>query len=208
MIILAFSLFSCGKTTSNDINGDSFESNSKTQSNETDINDNKSQVIQNASYEYKSPDELQEMADLIFIGEFTGQTNQIIPDDELGKEMPDNIYTDHVMKTVDIIKGNPEDTVNVRIFGGEYNGISYSRNGNPDFKEGEKYLMYLLKQNAPKTKNDSECYFLISGNANCFEINENGEPEVEGKKEPKDAEAIKSFYNSKADAAAIAKADK
>ena len=191
VLLLMFTLFSCKR------NG---------QDNQEDKNV-PNYVIQSASYEYTDAETLAEKADLILVGEYTGKSSQMIPDSEKEKEMPSDVYTDYVMNVVKTVKGDIGDTVNIRMFGGEYNGLVYTRTDNTDFKPGEKYLMYLLKQTTPKTENDIECYFLISGGTNCYKIDDSGELEFRGGKSDEDASKINSLYKSKVDTDALAEKD-
>lgn len=212
---LALTLSSCKKKPADDSSEIPAGSVNETTESSTETNDStevdeseKLYLMQHASYEYLTAERLKDEADLIFVGEFTGKTNQIIPDDEKDKERPNNIYTDHEMKVLSVLKGNADNTAAIRIFGGKTERAELvSASGDPNFKEGQKYLLYTRKQINPMVENDVECYYLICGKCHCYNIDENGEPDLINEKQA-DAEAIKNFYDSMVDTAALAKTDR
>ncbi len=193
--IFVFSLFSCSKGDS--VNGDTRDFGEPAQSAGEDTREF-DEVIQSASYEYLSPQKLEEEADLIAVLKFTGSTEQVILPDQAEKEYPDEIYTDYEMQVIDTVKGEAPESIKIRAFGGTYNGIIYSRRGNPDFEEGRKYFIYLRRD--PQT----DRYSLIAGGGNIFDIKDDGTPDVESKKSQEDTAEIMSLYNSNINAADIA----
>lgn len=202
---LIFTLFSCSQNVAPEQNPDNNLSEISADADPENL-DELVGVLQSASYAYLTSEEVEEMADLIFVGEFTGETKSVVPDSEKDKEIPGSIYTDYIMKALDVVKGEVSGNVNIRMFGGEYNGIGYARSDNPEFNTGEKYYMYLVKQEEPLVENDVECYFLIGGSGNCFDIDDNGNLDITYKKNAEDKQKIESLYKANVDTAELARA--
>ena len=202
---LIFTLFSCSQNVPQEQNTDNGPAEISADEGQENLGELVA-VRQNASYEYISSERLEEMADLIFVGEFTGETKLVVPDSEKDKERPGEVYTDYVMKALDVVKGEVSGNVNVRMYGGEYKGIVCSRTGNPEFKAGEKYYFYLTKQSDPMVENDVECYFLICGSENCFDIDDSGNLDMAYKKNAADKQKIERLYKANVDTAELARA--
>lgn len=123
-------------------------------------------------YAYIKPDELIEDADLIFIGEYTGASEQIIPDaGVVDVERYHEVYTDYALKPISIIKGNDADKIIIRQMGGIVGDTFYSDSGAVHFQEGKRYLIY-ARLGDPIVSDDKEHYRVIT--TNCFEIDDNG----------------------------------
>ncbi len=158
------------------------------------------------SYAFIPAQELEESADLILVGEFTGKEYQIVND--RGGET-ESVYTDHVMKTLSVLKGEAGAEINVRIFGGVVGDTAYSSHGgDPHFEEGGRYLMFLNIQDNYVTENGAECYFLIAGDMYCFKVNADGGLDLENVAHEENARAIDSLYKSKVDTEMLALSDK
>lgn len=123
-------------------------------------------------YAYIKPDELIEDADLIFIGEYTGASEQVIPDaGVVDVERYHEVYTDYALKPISIIKGNDADKIIIRQMGGIVGDTFYSDSGAVHFQEGKRYLIY-ARLGDPIVPDDNEHYRVIT--TNCFEIDDNG----------------------------------
>lgn len=124
------------------------------------------------SNRYISPEELQEIADMVFIGEYVGTSGQVIPDTEfLGHTLVYPVYTNHVFKTENVLKGEASDEVTIRCDGGTLNGVVYTSEDTMHFEKGKKYLMYTY-DGIPDVPNDTEYNYIIT--SHCFEIDDNG----------------------------------
>lgn len=124
------------------------------------------------SNRYISPEELQEIADMVFIGEYVGTSGQVIPDTEfLGHTLVYPVYTNHVFKTENVLKGEASDEVTIRCDGGTLDGVVYASGDTPHFEKGKKYLMYTY-DGIPDVPNDTEYNYIIT--SHCFEIDDNG----------------------------------
>ncbi len=163
-------------------------------------------VVVFSEYVHMSPQELEESADLILVGEFTGKEYQIVND--RGGET-ESVYTDHVMKTLSVLKGEAGAEINVRIFGGVDGDTAYSSDSDdPHFEEGGRYLMFLNIQDNAVTENGVECYSLICGCVYCFKVNSDGGLDLEIVTSEEEARAIDSLYKSKVDTEMLALSDK
>ncbi|MBP3480432.1 MAG: hypothetical protein J6K66_02395 [Clostridia bacterium] len=157
-------------------------------------------------YAFIPAQELEESADLILVGEFTGKEYQIVND--RGGES-ESVYTDHVMKTLSVLKGEAGAEINVRIFGGVVGDTAYSSHGgDPHFEEGGRYLMFLNIQDNAVTENGAECYFLIAGDMYCFKVDADGGLDLKNVIPENDARDIDSLYKSKVDTKLLALSDK
>lgn len=160
--------------------------------------DGKTVVAQNADYEYMTPDQLIERADLIVEATFTGKTSFILPDSQAQAAVPSEAYTDHVMEVDNVLKGVAGNKISVRVFGGETDKMFFiSISGDPKFKVGRKYLMFLRKQTRVMIDDDVEYYFLIGGTHNCFKFDDNGKPVITERKTEEDKQQILDFYTQK-----------
>lgn len=152
-----------------------------------------------------SPQELEQKADLILVGEFTGGKNQVVTDRGGATE---SVYTDHVMKTLSVIKGEAGAEINVRILGGTVDGKFYVGSGeDPHFEKGGRYLMFLNIQDNAVTANKAECYCLIAGDMYCFAVGSDGMLDFKNVMYEEDNQAIDSLYKSKVDTDALAEKD-
>ena len=163
-------------------------------------------VVVFSEYVHMSPQELEESADLILVGEFTGKEYQIV--NYRGGET-ESVSTDHVMKTLSVLKGEAGAEINVRIFGGVDGDTAYSSDSDdPHFEEGGRYLMFLNIQDNAVTENGVECYSLICGCVYCFKVNSDGGLDLEIVTSEEEARAIDSLYKSKVDTEMLALSDK
>lgn len=145
------------------------------------------------SYRYISPEELQEIADLVFIGEYIGKTGQVIPDQEfLGHTMTYPVYTNHAFKPINILKGEATDEVTIRCAGGTLGDYSYSCEDTMLFEDGKKYLMYTYN-GTPDVPNDTEYNYVIT--THCFEIDDNGDVDF-SEVTAEDAAKLQAQYDS------------
>lgn len=133
-------------------------------------------VAMTTDYVHVSPEELQERAALIFVGEYTGQRETVIPDKAFCEEkygyFHDFACSDYIFKPLYVAKGDPEDSVRIRREGGAVvDGVTYSCNDLVKFEEGKKYFMY-VDIGSPDVPDDNKHYCVIT--INCFEIDDDG----------------------------------
>ncbi len=171
---------------------------------ETENNVTNGEVIF-TDYACISPQELEQKADLILVGEFTGVENQVVTDRGGATE---SVYTDYIMKTLSVLKGEAGAEINVRILGGTVDGKFYVGSGeDPHFEKGGRYLMFLNIRDNAVTANKAECYFLIAGDMYCFAVGSDGMLDFKNVLCEEDTQAINRFYKSKVDTDALAEKD-
>lgn len=152
-------------------------------------------------YAYIKPDELIEEAELIFIGEYTGASEQIIPDASVvDVERYHEVYTDYALKPISIIKGNDADEIIIRQVGGIVGDTFYGDSDAVHFQEGKRYLIY-TRLGDPIVSDDKEHYHVIT--TNCFKIDDNGNVNFMGIRED-DVPKLRALYE-RALAASVSK---
>ena len=136
-------------------------------------------VVISNSFRYLSPEELQSESDLIFIGEYTGQSRQVMPDENVVDDINKykKVYTDYTFKPISIGKGDMADEIFIRCAGGIADGVKYACQDTPNFEEGKRYLIY-ARLGSPIIPNDADCYYIIT--THCFEIDESGTVDFSG----------------------------
>ena len=136
-------------------------------------------VVISNSFRYLSPEELQSESDLIFIGEYTGQSRQVMPDENVVDDINKykKVYTDYTFKPISIGKGDMADEIFIRCAGGIADGVHYACQDTPNFEEGKRYLIY-ARLGSPIIPNDADCYYIIT--THCFEIDESGTVDFSG----------------------------
>lgn len=182
LMLVTLMCFSSCKTSVKTDDGGALEQDAKLEASvdEKQKDDTQKTDDENSSYvgtisgsdRYISPEELQEIADMVFIGEYVGTSGQVIPDTEfLGHTLVYPVYTNHVFKTENVLKGEASDEVIIRCDGGTLNGVVYTSEDTMHFEEGKKYLMYTY-DGIPDVPNDIEYNYIIT--SHCFEIGDDG----------------------------------
>lgn len=160
-------------------------------------------IVSSDSYAYISPEDLQERSDLIFVGKFTGQTNQLMPDTTFQQEHygfvgTTYVHTDYIFEAVNIIKGENTESIRIRIEGGTDGNTVHISSDIPKFEEGKEYLIYASTGN-PLVADDVEHYHIIS--THCFEIDNSGNADFSSV-QPNDAPKFEAQYKAAKNAAA------
>ena len=151
-------------------------------------------TLLSGSNRYISPEELQEIADLIFIGEYIGETGQVIPDAEfLGDTIYYPVYTNHAFKPVKVLKGEAADEVTIRCAGGTLGDYSYSCEDTLVLENGKRYLMYTY-EGRPEVPNDTKYNYVIT--THCFEIDDSGVVDFSKVTTPEDVSKLQAQYDS------------
>ena len=154
-------------------------------------------IVSSDSYAYISPEDLQEKSDLIFVGKFTGQTNQFMPDTTFQQEHygfvgTTYVHTDYIFEAVNIVKGENIESIRIRSEGGTDGNTVHISSDIPKFEEGKEYLIYASTGN-PLVADDVKHYHIIS--THCFEIDDNGAVDF-SKITPEDASKLQAQYDS------------
>ena len=160
-------------------------------------------IVSSDSYAYISPEDLQERSDLIFVGKFTGQTNQLMPDTTFQQEHygfvgTTYVHTDYIFEAVNIIKGENTESIRIRIEGGTDGNTVHISSDIPKFEEGKEYLIYASTGN-PLVADDVEHYNIIS--THCFKIDNSGNADFSSV-QPNDAPKFEAQYKAAKNAAA------
>jgi hypothetical protein len=160
-------------------------------------------IVSSDSYAYISPEDLQERSDLIFVGKFTGQTNQLMPDTTFQQEHygfvgTTYVHTDYIFEAVNIIKGENTESIRIRIEGGTDGNTVHISSDIPKFEEGKEYLIYASTGN-PLVADDVEHYHIIS--THCFKIDNSGNADFSSV-QPNDAPKFEAQYKAAKNAAA------
>ena len=139
-------------------------------------------AVSSSCFRYVSPEELETLADIIFVGKYTGQTNQITPDAQFQETQYGYsntfVHTDYIFEPINIIKGEVSGNVSIRCEGGAVvNGTACVSTATPKFENEKVYLIYASVGN-PLVPNDTEHYYIIS--THCFEIDESGTVDFSG----------------------------
>lgn len=160
-------------------------------------------IVRSDSYAYISPEDLQEKSDLIFIGKFTGQTNQLMPNATFQQEHygfvgTTYVHTDYIFEAVNIIKGKNTESIRIRSEGGTDGNTVHINYDIPKFEEGKEYLIYASTGN-PLVADDVEHYHIIS--THCFKIDNSGNADFSSV-QPNDAPKFEAQYKAAKNAAA------
>lgn len=155
-------------------------------------------IVRSDSYAYISPEDLQEKSDLIFIGKFTGQTNQLMPNATFQQEHygfvgTTYVHTDYIFEAVNIIKGKNTESIRIRSEGGTDGNTVHINSDIPKFEEGKEYLIYASTGN-PLVADDVEHYNIIS--THCFEIDDSGVVDFSKVTTPEDVSKLQAQYDS------------
>lgn len=132
-------------------------------------------VATSHSYAYISPEDLESKADIIFVGEYTGQSFETLPNENFinGQFMHEKIYTNYIFKPLNVVKGDTSEELLIRCAGGTIGDTKYVTNSSvPNFTEGKKYFMY-VRERELLSADDKQSYIIIT--TNCYEVNESGE---------------------------------
>lgn len=158
------------------------------------INSRPTYVLNDSIYAAVSADELEEKADIIVVAEYTGNTNQVVVDENVKPDAWSPVYTDHIFKVTEIAKGKVGEEVNIRIDRGTLDGITYDTTDSYDFEKGEKYFLY-LKKGENIVENDVDNYYLFAGSQCRFEIDGEGKIDLSGE-DSEDAPGVQAIYDT------------
>ena len=131
---------------------------------------------------YMSPEEIQEKADLIFIGEYTGEIEIVFPEKEFQEKeygyADTFVHTDCTLNVLNVFKGNIGDDIIIRRAGGAtIDDTAYMSSDAPVFEKGKKYLIYACV-GKPIVSDDITHYYVISHC--CFEVDNAGKVNFSG----------------------------
>lgn len=122
-----------------------------------------------------TPDQIKDRVELLFIGEYTGNTSLVQPDVDFiaNRFTCEPVYTNYEFKALKVTKGNINgDTVTIREAGGTIGEVTcqplYPL---PEFQKGKKYLVYAMPRE-DIVAGDITTYNIYS--TSCFEIGEDG----------------------------------
>ncbi len=173
LMIAALCLVSCAKQTPVDVNEDAAQgSDIDNVINSINKKDYKEVVVNSALYAYFSPEELETEADIIFVGEYTGKSENQIIDEEY-------VVTEYEFKALSFVKGEKADTVIIKQLGGTIGDTFYMTDSDINFEAGKKYFMYARKK-SPINQTDREYYQIISWH--CYEIDDENNINLEAEK--------------------------
>ena len=123
-------------------------------------------VSRRVSYESLTAEQMKEQADLVVICEPTGEARVIPPPED----DPTSVYTEYTARVCGKAKGEAADEISVRIYGGEYEGSTYSST-ETQLEKGTRYFMYLNKQEI----NGETVYYCQRGKYGRFIVKADGE---------------------------------
>ena len=134
-----------------------------------------------------------EKADAIFIGEYTGESTQTVPDPEnCESDFPAAVYTNYSFKVTKVIKGDLGESLYIRRSGGTLGDTVYVNQNQIELKENCKYLIYAIN-GISYVKDDIQTYVVITNN--CFEIDEEENIITNGTKQD-DINKIQAVYDT------------
>lgn len=120
------------------------------------------------SYPDYTEEEMFERADIVFIGEFTGNVTVTDVDKDYAGFYTSEKYNDHQFRVVEMKKGETAEYVTVRLSATVYDGNVIELGSDIVFEQGKKYLMY-MHEGKKMHENDVENYYLLTGRASMFE---------------------------------------
>ena len=152
-----------------------------------------------ASYPYFTADELKENADLIVIGKFVKKKGYSKVSEKDKEKFAYEVFTNYQIKVSKVIKGEADKYINLRQPGGPIDDKTFvMSSNNVEFKNGQKYLLYLRKVQNSIDDKEVDSYVLELGECSVFEINKENKLLLKGEKE-EDAKKITELYESALD---------
>lgn len=135
--------------------------------------------IVNSLYPYVSQEELVETADLIALGKFTGQSeayllNSIDPPPPDNQGLATEIFTKYHFQIDQVFKGVPYDpnTIEIRLEGGTFEGVTHTYEDHVEIKEGETYLIFVFLNDQEHFKEPGNYYRAFQGTRGFFTLGE------------------------------------
>ena len=134
-------------------------------------------VTMSGSYAAVLADEIDDIADVVVKATVTQKGDPFMPDLSIPQKYAPPDYTprtDYTLNVTEVYKGEPEREIIVRVAGGEYDGIMYKYDRDPNLQVGKEYILFLLNgEQYVKDENDVH-YEIIAISAGCFEVADDG----------------------------------